>query len=172
MPKKFLKRISPNPDELKNHKHLKAFGVLLHNPNLWHFNRRSISGAVALGLFCAFIPVPFQMLLAAAGAILLHVNMPVSVLMVWVSNPITMPPLFYACYLVGAWILNTPATEFVFELSWEWLGNSLVAVWQPFLLGCLVLGVICSSLGYVLMRGVWRFAAVRKWQSRNQNKNA
>lgn len=171
MPKKFLKRISPTPEELQNHKYLSAFGKLLHNPNLWHFNRRSISGATALGIFCAFIPVPFQMIIAAAIAIYIHVNMPVAVAMVWISNPLTMPPMFYFCYVVGAWFLNTPAVPFEFELSWEWLGNSLAAVWEPFLLGCFIVGVIASMVGYVSMRLLWRFAMVRKWQRRG-NGNA
>ena len=166
MPKKLLKRISPDPETLKEHKHLRAFGTLLHNPNLWHFNRRAISGAVALGLFCAFIPVPWQMIIAAAGAIFLHVNMPVSVIMVWVSNPLTMPPMFYFCYVVGAWFLNTPPVEFSFELSWDWLTNYLGAIWEPFLLGCFIMGLCASMLGYVVTRVLWRVTAVRKWNQR------
>ena len=166
MPKKLLKRISPDPETLKDHKHLRAFGTLLHNPNLWHFNRRSISGAVALGLFCAFIPVPWQMIIAAAGAIFLHLNLPVSVIMVWVSNPITMPPMFYLCYVVGAWFLNTPAVDFSFELSWDWLTNYLGAIWEPFLLGCFILGTCASMLGYVVIRILWRVTTVRKWNQR------
>jgi uncharacterized protein (DUF2062 family) len=61
--KKLLKRYSPNPNELKNHKHLEWLGKHLQHSGLWHFNRKSIAKAFAVGLFCAFIPVPFQMLL-------------------------------------------------------------------------------------------------------------
>ena len=166
MPKKFLKKFSPSQDTLKEHKYLKAFGTLLHNANLWHFNRRAVSGAVALGLFCAFIPIPSQMILAAAMAIFLHVNLPVSIITVWVSNPVTMPPMFYLCYVVGAWFLNTPASNFAFELSWEWLSTSLVAIWQPFLLGCFIVGLIAAMLGYVGTRILWRMSTIRKWNQR------
>jgi uncharacterized protein (DUF2062 family) len=169
MPKKFLKRISPNPETLKSHKHFQWLGELLHNPNLWHFNRRAISGALALGLFCAFIPVPWQMVLAGLGAIYFHVNMPVSVITVWVSNPLTMGPMFYGCYLVGAWFLNTPPSPFEFELSWDWLSNSLLAIWQPFLLGCFIVGTLASITGYITIRIIWRVAAIRKWQKRNKS---
>jgi len=148
MPKRFIQKISPNPEKLRKHKHLRFFGGLLHNPNLWHFNRRSISGAFAVGIFCAFIPVPFQMVIAATGAMLFHVNLPVSVLMVWISNPVTMPALFYGCYLLGAWILQTPAQEFAFELSWKWLSESLTHIGEPFLLGCLVAGIASALIGY------------------------
>ncbi|MBT8450060.1 MAG: DUF2062 domain-containing protein [Gammaproteobacteria bacterium] len=170
MPKKLLKRISPTKEDLQNHKFLRAFGKLLHNPNLWHFNKHSISGAAALGIFCAFIPVPFQMVVAAAVAIYIHVNMPVAIAMVWISNPVTMAPMFYSCYLVGAWFLNTPTSEFAFELSWSWLATSLAEIWQPFLLGCFIVGAISAILGYISMRGLWRLAMVRKWQKRAKNR--
>jgi len=166
MPKRFIKKISPDPDKLKQHKHLSFFGEWLHIPNLWHFNRRSIAGAFALGLFCAFIPVPFQMVIAAAGAILFRVNLPVSVLMVWVSNPVTMPPMFFACYLLGAWILGTPPQDFNFELSWQWLSESLAHIWEPFLLGCLIAGTFSSVLGYFSIRLLWRFHMISRWKNR------
>ena len=41
-----------------------AFGRWLHHPNLWHLNRRSVSGAVAIGSFSGLVPGPLQMLTA------------------------------------------------------------------------------------------------------------
>ncbi|MCP3673533.1 MAG: DUF2062 domain-containing protein [Gammaproteobacteria bacterium] len=170
MPKRFIQKISPDPEKLKKHKYLKVFGVLLHDPNLWHFNRRSISGAFAVGIFCAFIPVPFQMIFAAAGAMLFHVNLPVSVLMVWLSNPVTMPAMFYGCYLLGAWILQTPPQAFEFELSWQWLTESLAHIGEPFLLGCLIAGAVSSLTGYFGIRIFWRLLMIKKWNSRKFRK--
>ncbi|VVH56559.1 hypothetical protein BSPCLSOX_2217, partial [uncultured Gammaproteobacteria bacterium] len=37
--KKLLKRYSPNPNELKNHKHLEWLGKHLQHSGLWNFNR-------------------------------------------------------------------------------------------------------------------------------------
>lgn len=166
MPKKFIQRYFPDKEKIKNHKYLKCFGSLLHNSNLWHFNRKSVSGAFAVGLFCAFIPVPFQMVIAAAGAILFRVNMPVSIGLVWITNPITMPPMFYFAYKVGAWVMDIPTRTVTFELSFDWLMQELGAIWQPFLLGCVISGVLLSVCGYLLIQLLWRLHIIRSIKQR------
>jgi len=52
-------------------------------PMVWHLNRRSVAGGVAVGLFVSWVPVPLQMLFAAVLAAVLRVHVPVSVVMVW-----------------------------------------------------------------------------------------
>jgi uncharacterized protein (DUF2062 family) len=159
VPKEFIKRYLPDPHKIRNHKHLRFFGQLLHDPNLWHLNRRSVPGAFSVGLFSAF--VPFQMVLGAAGAIIWRVNLPISVGLVWLTNPVTMPPVFYFAYKLGTWILRTPINEAVtFELSLHWLMEELTVIWQPFLLGCFVLGVASAVLGNVIIRLLWRLRVV------------
>ena len=161
VPKQFIKRYLPDPHKIREHKHLRLFGQLLHDPNLWHLNRRSVSGAFSVGLFAAFVPVPFQMVLGAAGAIIWRVNLPISVGLVWLTNPVTMPPVFYFCYKLGTWILGTPLHEGItFELSFRWIMEELSTIWQPFLLGCFVSGVVSAVAGNVIIRLLWRLPAV------------
>lgn len=166
MPKKFIKRYIPDHHTVREHRFLKLFGALLHDPNLWHINRRSTSGAFGVGLFCAFVPVPFQMVLAAALAIPLRVNLPVSVALVWLTNPFTMPPIFYTCYKLGAWLLNTPPKPWRFELSFGWLLNEMGSLWQPFLLGCFLMATMSGITGYLVIRGLWRLHVVRHHQGK------
>lgn len=168
MPKKFIKRFIPDPEKLKAHPHLKHFGQALQNPNLWHLNRRSAAGAVAVGLFCAWMPIPFQMLLAAAIAMIFAVNLPISVALVWISNPITMPPLFYGAYRLGAFILNEPIVHFHFHLSFSWLLDAFETIAPSMLLGCLILGLVSAFVGYFLLRAFWRFNVSKKWLGRNK----
>ena len=80
MPKKLLKKLFPNLDSIRNSQSLEMFGHAGREPNLWHLNCRSVSRAVAVGLFCAFVPIPGQMVLAAALAIILRANIPISVI--------------------------------------------------------------------------------------------
>jgi uncharacterized protein len=155
MAKKFLRKFLPHPEVITQNRGIKLLGPRLQDPSLWHINRRSFSLAVALGMFCAFIPVPFQMVIAAAAAIWARVNLLVAVPMVWISNPFTMGPLYYFCYRVGARMLGLEPEKFHFELSFEWLMTGLARVWEPFLLGCFAVGAISALVSFVAVRILW-----------------
>jgi len=166
MPKKFLKRLMPDPHSIKNNKYLQIFGDLLHNANLWHLNRRSIAKAFAVGLFFAFVPVPFQMVLAAGIAILVNANLPISIALVWITNPLTMPAIFYLCYLVGTWVINAPEKNFEFNPSWQWVSDSITTIGPAFLLGCLICATFFSIIGYVGINIIWRSSVAKEWNKR------
>ncbi len=168
MPKKIIKRLMPSPQSIKENKYLKIFGSLLHNPHLWHMNRHSVAKAFAVGLFFAFIPVPFQMVLAAGTAILVHSNLPLSIALVWLTNPLTMPAIFYACYAVGTWIIGAPEQAFNFEASWQWIIDSVSTIGPAFLLGCGVLGIIFAIIGYVGIQALWRYSVIKAWHKRQK----
>lgn len=165
----------PDVHTIRTHKRLQFFGTLLHDANLWHLNRRSASGAMAVGLFMAFVPMPFQMIPAAALAIWFRVNLPISVALVWITNPFTMAPLFYFCYKLGTWILGYPVqnvnvevSDVTFEISLQWLMNEMGAIWQPFLLGSLLVSSVSALIGYWGMRWLWRSHVVRDWERRKK----
>lgn len=166
MARRLIRRWFRNLDRIREHKQLRFFGALLHDPNLWHLNRHSVAVAFAIGLFWAFIPIPFQMFPAAAFAIYFRANLPISVVLVWITNPVTMAASYYFCYTVGRLILQTPPQAFVFEPSWEWFTSELARIWQPFLLGSLVVASASSLLGYAGMRLLWRWHVVREWERR------
>lgn len=174
MAKKLLKKFLPNLHLIRDHKHLKIFGKLIHDPNLWHFNRYSVATAFSVGLFTAFIPVPFQMVVAAALAILVRSNLPISVALVWLTNPVTMPPMFYFSFKVGAWVLGQEPSGFNFELSFDWLTSGLLSIWQPFLLGCFIVGAALAIISNIIIRILWRYNVRKSWHARKalrKNKN-
>jgi hypothetical protein len=90
--------------------------------------------------------------------------------MVWITNPITIPPMFYFAYKVGVWILGVPHREFHFELSWTWITDSLGAIWEPFLLGCFFVGSTAGLLGGIAMRTIWRLKVQQSWRERKQKR--
>lgn len=146
----------------------KVFGKLLHENDLWHLNRRSVTVAVAIGLFFAFIPIPLQMLVAAVFAIWLKANLPISVSLVWITNPITLAPVFIFAYQLGHWLLGLPPTDLQFELSFSWLIKEIDRVWKPLLLGSSILAVTASSVGYMTTTILWRLHVIKRWKERRQ----
>lgn len=170
MPRHLIKRYTPDPAVLKKHKHLRHLGILLHDENLWHLNRRSVSGGVAAGLFWAMIPIPAQMVAAALSAIFFRINLPISVALVWLTNPITIPPVFYFNYLVGTWLIGAPADVGEFKLSVEWIMAEINAIWKPLYLGSAITGVLLGGIGYAAMRMYWRWHVLKRFRSRNGRK--
>lgn len=170
MAKKALKRWLPDPHFVKNHKSLQFLGQLLHDPNLFHLNRHSVSSALFVGLFVAFLPLPGQMAIAALLAFLCRANLPISVILVFVTNPLTMAPMFFATYELGRWILDAPAISFSLEPSWSWLKLELPKLWKPLLLGSLLTGLVLGISGYIAMQTFWRWNVMRNWRKRRDSR--
>lgn len=166
MPKKFLRRYLPDAKTIRAKPALRPLGILLDRTDIWHLHRRSVAGATFIGLFCAFLPIPTQMLLAAALAVLFRCNLPIAVVLVWVSNPLTFPPMFYFAYRLGAWLLDmrleTDAVHM--DLGW-WIAN-LDNIGYPLLFGALLCGWVAGVTGFVVVRVLWRFHVIRRWKER------
>ncbi|MEE4661315.1 MAG: DUF2062 domain-containing protein, partial [Halieaceae bacterium] len=168
MPRKTLKSLLPSPSRMKRSGALDVFGEWIYASNLWHLNRYSASMAFFVGLFLAFIPVPGQMLIAAAAAVLLRCNLPLSVALVWLTNPLTVPAIFYVAYQVGALLIDVPVRDVEFALTLEWFQTGLLRVWKPLVVGCVVCGLFFGSLGYFVINVLWRVRVARQWRKRKR----
>lgn len=172
MPKETLKQLAPSPAKLREIKLLRILGEWIYEPNLWHINRYSAAMAFFVGLFVAFMPIPGQMVLAALMAVLLRCNLPISVGLVWITNPLTMPAMFYLAYRVGALIIEVPVQQLEFEMSMPWLRESFSAIWQPVVLGCAICGLFFGSLGFFVISMMWRWRVVTRWRARKRRRLA
>ena len=170
MSRNFLKRFAPDPETIRKHPSLRLFRRWLHDPNLWHMNRYSVSTAVFIGFFIAFIPLPIHIVTAAIVAIWWRANLAIAVGAVWLSNPVTIPAQFFMAYKIGTRILNAPAQHFAFELSLQWLRNEFDTIWQPLLLGCFVCGLIAATLGWGAVRILWRVQVAARWKARQHRR--
>ncbi len=159
-PKRFLARHFSAKPELRNHPTLRWLGDRIHDPELWHFGRRSVAGAVGAGLFLAFIPLPIQMLLCVPTALLLRVNIPIIFSAIWVTNPITMAPALLFAYHVGAFLSGAPhrLAELKVETSFAGFANLVAEVGYPLLIGCFVCGLVAALLGNLAVRLLWRIS--------------
>lgn len=166
MLRKLIRRWTPTPEQVRDHPHLRRVAHLLHDAALWSLNRRTVSGAVGLGLFIAFVPVPLQMLVAALVATAVRVNLPIAVAMVLVTNPVTVPPLYWAAYELGANLIGRPGLGFDSVPHLSWFLEAIGQVWQPLLLGLLVMGAVIGVIGYAAVRLLWRIHVMRNWGRR------
>lgn len=166
--KSWIKHKIPDSRALTANRYLALFGRLLHDPNIWHLNRRSAAGGAAVGLFVMYIPIVGQMLIAAAGAVVLRVNLPIAVAMAWVSNPLTTPFMLYCAYVTGCWMLavSPAALEVTFWADWHnW--DDIIA---PLGIGILMCAVVCALIGYFGLQVAWALMLkrqIRKRQARH-----
>ncbi|ABI56787.1 DUF2062 domain-containing protein [Alkalilimnicola ehrlichii MLHE-1] len=166
MPRRMLKRWLPDRRVLHENRWLRLFGRLTEDPFLLHLNRRSISGGLGIGVFVAFLPIPLQMLVAGGMAIVARVNILLAVATVWISNPFTMPPMLYFCYRVGTALLGGREQRAPFELRLEWFWDNMAAIWQPLVLGSVVVGVVAGLASYGLVHLLWRIYIYRHLRDR------
>lgn len=151
-----------------------------------------IALGVSIGIFFALTPtVGIQMAAVAAAAAVaraynvfirrffpsdekpghsrlpeLHFNIPAGIAMVWVSNPLTMIPMYYFMYLIGVWVLRIEPEHFEFfstkwneilamDSTWEQIRGYLSVLGDlagPMMLGGIIWGIVAALVLYPVAR--------------------
>lgn len=175
--RKFLTRYLPQRHSFDQYRWLKPFGSRLHHPNLWHLNRHSTAGGVAVGLFCGLIPGPLQVLSASLLSVAWRVNLPLAVLTTFYTNPLTIVPLYMAAYQIGIWVTgsrNGLETIHLPELHWnDWMTELIhwtMQLGKPLLIGVPLLALGLAVVGYASVRLIWRVVVVVKWRARKRRR--
>lgn len=121
-----------------------------------------IALGAALGMFVAFTPtVGFQMVIVVFLAWMFRANKLAGVPIVWITNPVTVVPIYYPCYLLGAFLLGTeiltvdqwPTVE---QLSGSWwhkvttFWNFTLTIFGPLWVGGCVIGLVTGGITYVI----------------------
>lgn len=135
----------------------------------WAFNRSSVARGVAVGLFCGVMTPVAQILFAVFLAILVRANLLAATAATFVTNPITLPFVYYYAYRIGS-SLTHRQTELAEDLaaSEEAAEQALdVADWYttllewassialPFLVGLILLASLAAMLGYLFVHIAW-----------------
>jgi uncharacterized protein len=176
MPRKFFRKYLPSAESVREHRWVAKFGKFLRHPNLWHLNRDSVAGAVAIGLFAGLVPGPLQMLTALLLAIPLRRNLPVALLVTLYTNPFTIVPLYLLAYGYGNLLLglNHPQPKIEhFEMDWGHLIDSMwrlldwtLALGKPLAVGLVALALTLALIGYFAVQVGWRAYVVLAWRAR------
>jgi len=164
--KQFLKKLKQHAPH-RSTVNLSWLAKHLHDPCLWNWNRKSISKAFAVGLFCAFLPIPFQMIVAAGLAVVFSANILLSITLVWVTNPITIGPIFYFTYKLGCIVLDTQIDP-NFTFSWDYLQEVIASGLPALLIGSLIVALIAAIVGYSSIQWLYRHRVgkrIKRWKS-------
>jgi len=126
-----------------------------------------IALGVAIGIFVAWTPtIGLQMVLTLVLSVLLRANKLVGLPFVWLSNPLTVIPIYYPSYRLGRWMLGShaaaPDFEKIFTVEGTWWGeiwlNRIHAWWTaswhafwPLWLGSLVVATVLGVATYFIL---------------------
>jgi uncharacterized protein (DUF2062 family) len=169
---KWLRRHIPTRDSAHRHPLLRPFAKHLSQPCLWRLNKRSVPRAVALGLFVGVLIPVMHTVIAAIFAIPTRANIAVTAVFTLIVNPLTIPPIYYAAYRIGAWelhhdspLVNPAAAEhFSSELSrlLFWLHEASGSI----VVGVLTIAFASAVVGYLGSALAWRWWVGTRWRRR------
>ncbi|MDC0932806.1 DUF2062 domain-containing protein [Arcobacteraceae bacterium] len=154
--------------KLSNSDKIQQFLIKYNIPQVYlSTNRELVSKAFLIGLFVAFIPIPMQMLVVILLMRFFKFNVPVAIALCWVSNPITMPFIFYVEYVVGAFLLNIEIDTI--QMSVEWFNHNFQDIFIPLYFGAFIVSSILSTAIYFFINFLWIYL-VRKNKKKHYSK--
>ena len=127
---------------------------------LLSINRRMVSRAIFVGMFIAMIPMPMQMLAVIMVVPFFRFNVPIGVSLVWITNPFTMPFIYYIEYITGNFLLMQEGVHDM-QMTLEWFTENIGDIFIPLYVGTLFYSVLFSVGGYYLVNYLW-IASVKK----------
>lgn len=172
MPRRYLRRISRQFRRNHTAWYLRPFSAALRHPMYLAVNRRSVTVALAIGVFISMLPIPGHTPIAVAIALLLGVNLGVAALAAWANSPLTLVPVFYFEYRLGAWLMRMPPQPWPDKVSWDWLQAQIGLIGRPLFLGALITATVAAALVYLGVNAVWRWSSGRRLERRRRRSSA
>lgn len=165
MRKFFIRRV-PDRDRLVKNRWLAPVASRLAPASIWQFNRHSIARGLALGLFAGFILPLGQIVLAVLFAAPFRANVLVASAATLVTNPLTFPPIYYAAYRTGSFLLGKFASQGVTpDAPGMW--TSLSAASLSTFVGLMSFAILSSLLAFVAVHVLWRLSLLWRWHRRH-----
>ncbi len=177
-----LERFLPSHDAIKRSPLLRWLGPRIHDPLLWHINRRAVARGVAMGVFFGLMIPIAQIPAAAMASLLLRGNLWIAAVSTLISNPLTYGPLYYLAYRLGAGVIGTRTPpdltpsdieapiRMIDSLAQAWVW--VTGIGQPLLVGMLIMAVTGATLGYWGTQLFWRIKVANKRRHTRRNRQS
>ncbi len=158
----------PRRSNIHRYPVLKWFSKLAYDRSfLWSFRGSAIIPALFFGLWVAMLPiVGIQMLVVFFLALFFRANLPVVVALQWISNPLTMGPIYFADYRIGMEILKLVGVEYemnkLLKPNYDWSNFnyadflSLLDTFPPMMIGGSIIGIFLGVVAVFLYNGMCR----------------
>lgn len=164
-------RYLKHPRRLKKNPLLRWFAHHFLTKRVWKPTRHTLAGGAAVGCFITVQLIPVQMPLAVLLCAALRLNIPIALVICWVSNPVTLVPIGVMEKEIGEWLLRwlgDPGTQWLETMENQSLAKTL-AYARYMYLGGLVAGAIFAPIGYAITYASWTL--VNRFTGRKETKN-
>jgi uncharacterized protein (DUF2062 family) len=132
-------------------------------------HRRAITRGLAIGAFWALIPMPMQMAGVMALTPFVKFNVPLAIAVVWLSNPLTYPIMFYVEYITGNFLLQQNGVDHI-ELTMQWFSNNWDIIASALYTGAFFYATVVNGLMYMLTNYLW-IRSVHKQRNKSKSKS-
>ena len=161
--KKFLKPL-PRRSNVHRYPVLKWFAETAYKRSyLWSFKGQSMQAALFWGIWISMLPiVGIQMIVVFFVSLLVRANLPLIVALQWISNPLTMGPIYFADYKIGMILINLMGFKYpknsLLSRNYDWSEFSmkellrLLDTFPPMFLGGSVLGIFMGVFAVFLYK--------------------
>jgi len=161
--KKFLKPL-PRRSNVHRYPVLKWFAETAYERSyLWSFKGKSMQAALFWGIWISMLPiVGIQMIVVFFVSLLVRANLPLIVALQWISNPLTMGPIYFADYKIGMILINLMGLKYpknnLLSRNYDWSEFSikellrLLDTFPPMFLGGSVLGIFMGVFAVFLYK--------------------
>jgi uncharacterized protein (DUF2062 family) len=176
-----FRTLEPRVLAMMDNSMLRRFMPWTDKHDIVSFKREPLARGFAYGLFCSLIPGPLQMLGALVLSAKYKGNVIAAFIATFVSNPITILPLYVLAFLIGAAVIPGQqelapfasvtnhafgSTDFFIALT-AWMQT----LGWPLVVGLPILGGVMAMNGYVIVQILWlwpvwlRLRRMRKMRS-------
>ncbi len=148
----------------------------------------AIAGGLAMGTFVAFTPtMGIQFILVVILATALRLNRAAAIAPIWITNPITVAPIYTLNYWIGLQFCDGPPLQHVSGIFVD-LGKAMASMefWQiaeqtetilqlgmditiPLVVGSCIVGVVCGVIAYLVSLKILTLLFNRKEKRRLKN---
>ncbi|MGD9870776.1 MAG: DUF2062 domain-containing protein [Thauera sp.] len=176
-----FERLLPTRETITQSRLLSWLGPRVHDPLLWHVNRRSVARGVAMGVFFGLMIPIAQIPAAAFASLMLRGNLLIAAISTLVSNPLTYGPIYYFAYRLGAGVIGarTPVDLTAEDVerpirmidslaqAWTWV----TGIGQPLLVGMIIMAATGAVIAYWGAQLFWRIKVSSKWRRHRRQRS-